>query len=174
MNSTPPDCSRTALFETVNVTALRHVDMTASSLRRKTENQAGRAMTEIASQIFESAPAQMRQRPPIPKTIQDLRTRVEYFEYWASRASYALSQCQSEDEARFWIRFKRTQQRKLKAALVSLSVGHYCECCGRLLTKTPGPIGPECSGHPNSFPCRSRRGRTHQDFSDGWRLRDAV
>lgn len=114
-------------------------------------------MTGIAEQIFESAPKEMRERPPIPRTIEDLQTRVGYFEFWVQKADEALRLCSSEDDTRFWLRFKRGQEKRLNAAKQSLTAGHYCECCGLLLTKTSGPIGPECSGHPIKFPCRSKR-----------------
>jgi hypothetical protein len=117
-------------------------------------------MTGIAEQIFESAPMEMRQRPPIPRTIEDLQTRVSYFEFWVQKANEALALCETDDERRLWDRLKRANEKKLKAAQESLTAGHYCECCGLLLTKTSGPIGPECEKHPNEFPCKSKR-RVH-------------
>jgi hypothetical protein len=126
-------------------------------------------MTAIARQIFESAPISMRTRPPIARTVDDLRARVAYFQFWLQKADEGLEKAYSEgpEAVRFWQRFKRANEKRVKAAQKFLSSARSRDCCGLLLTRSEGNVGPECSKHPDKFPCKLKRRRRICSFLGG-------
>jgi hypothetical protein len=142
--------SQIARLQDVLVIALQHAAMTACSLRRKTENQAGRALTEIID-----VPEQFRGQPP-----RDLQNRIEYYHYWIRRTEFR-DDYSLEKKARLL----RALKRKLQQTEEATRNEHECACCGIKL-RTPAAVGPECEKHRDKLPCnRFRRGRTRHDFS---------
>jgi len=113
--------------------------MTASILVQK-----ARPEGQLPADIYGDIPEQFRtQQAP-----RDPALRVEYYNAWIQHIKTTPRFSETDKRSilkKFYI--KRTQ------AEAAQGNGHRCECCGRLLTKTEGPLGPCCSqpGHP---PCR--------------------
>jgi len=109
--------------------------MTASILVQK-----ARPEGQLPADIYGDIPEQFRTQA-VPK---DLTLEVEYWKAWIQHIK-STDRFTSREKQRFLFAFGK----KLRAA----ENAHPCECCGRLLTKTEGPLGPCCSqpGHP---PCR--------------------
>jgi len=73
---------------------------------------------------------------PVPK---DLDREIEY---WTAATQ------RWPDNPHFKRHLRNAKERK--------SLAHNCICCGKLLTRTPGEVGPECAGHWPENPCRRR------------------
>jgi len=124
---------------------------------------------------IEKVPARYRGPEPRMTTLEGIRERAEYYEYWLTRTrkqrfskAYAdkiLSSAEAMHAQDKWAvldremkqldHLTRTLEKRLNETAEAQMNFHYCPCCGQPTTKTPpGQVGPECAVHPERFPCR--------------------
>jgi hypothetical protein len=123
---------------------------------------------------IEKVPARYRGPEPRMTSLEGIVARGEYYAYWLTRTrkqrfskAYAdkilrVADAIGQDK---WAVVDREmkaldqQAKVLKKRLdetVQAQVNfHFCPCCGLPTSVTPpGQVGPECSKHPELFPCR--------------------
>jgi len=83
---------------------------------------------------------------------RDLQARIEYLHFWITR-----TQLRSDYEPKVKARLLRALGAQLERTEEALRNEHECACCGITL-RIPAPVGPECSKHPDRFPCNVHRG----------------
>lgn len=124
---------------------------------------------------IKNVPPKYRGPAPRMASLQGIRERAEYYEYWLTRTrkqrfskAYAekiLSSAQAigaqdkwallDSEMKALNQQTKVLEKRLTEAIQARANFHHCPCCGQPTSKTPpGQVGPECAGHPEDFPCR--------------------
>jgi rubrerythrin len=123
---------------------------------------------------IDKVPAKYLGAEPRIRTLEGIRERVEYYEYWLTRTEkQRLSKAYADKVLRVadatgqdrWALVDREMKaldqqakvlkKRLGETIQAQANFHYCPCCGLPTSATPpGQVGPDCKRHPDKFPCR--------------------
>jgi hypothetical protein len=118
-------------------------------MQAATHDQDGTANSLLKDPMYADIPERFR----TPIAPRDLAERAQYFKAWILHIQMSPHFTPAEKA-----RLLRSYGRRLEKAEVDARNEHPCICCGIILRRTPGPIGPECVHH---YPpaCNAHRGR---------------
>jgi rubrerythrin len=126
---------------------------------------------------IDKVPAKYLSAEPRITTLEGIRERAEYYEYWLTRtekqrlskayaerilnraeaAGYADKWAVLDTEMKILDAHAKAFKKKLDETAQAQANFHYCPCCGLPTSATPpGQVGPDCAKPGHKFPCRRR------------------